>query len=267
MFFKANKKGQAESVGGKNIKFPDYSTYRMTVREKIFYTLTAAAAIYFVGFIFYRSHIFSAMLSSLAFFYPRVKVREIINKRRKELNIQFKDMLYALSSSLSAGKSIEQAFRDTLTDLEILYPERETSIMKEVECINRRLEMNETVEAVLSDFAKRSGIEDIVNFADVFVTCKRTGGNMVEIMKNASSIINDKIEIGQEIDTVLAQRKFEQKVLNILPVLMLIVLSTSAGDYIEPVFATAAGRVVTTISILLLTAAYFISRGLTDIRV
>lgn len=245
----------------------DYNTYTMTKKEKAFYIVLAAVIIYVTGFIFYRSHVFSALLCPLALLYPGMKKKEIIARRKNELNIQFKDMLYSLSSSLSAGKPVEPAFKEVLKDLAIIYPDPEASIIKEVEFIVRKIEVNETIESALTDFARRANIEDIDNFVDVFYTCKRTGGNMVEIIKNTSNIINDKIEIKQEISTALAERKLEQKVLNVLPILMIVLISASAADYIRPVFTTIQGRVIMTISIMLLGAAYFISRKVTDIKV
>jgi len=44
-------------------------------------------------------------------------------KRKSELNLQFKDLLYSISASLTAGKSVETAFKEALNDLCILYPD------------------------------------------------------------------------------------------------------------------------------------------------
>jgi tight adherence protein B len=207
------------------------------------------------------------VLLPLALLYPGIRTKNIIRKRRNELNLQFKDLLYSVSSSLSTGKSLESSFRDAARDLSIIYPDPETSIIVEIGCINRRLEMNGTVEAALVDFAARSRIDDIVNFADVICTCRRTGGNMAEVARNASNIINDKIEIRQEIEVLLAERKLEQKLLNVLPLGMVILLSWCAGDYIAPVYTTIAGRLAMTAAILLLGAAWFISKKISDIKI
>ena len=96
--------------------------------------------------------------NSFALFYPKIKTKEIIKRRKKLLNLQFKDMLYALSSSLTAGKSPETVFSDVLKDLKVLYPTTDVYIIKEVEYIIRKLNMNETV-AVLDDLAKRSKLK------------------------------------------------------------------------------------------------------------
>ncbi len=245
----------------------DYSLYVMSAPERIFYISIAALAVFAAAFVFYRSLLLSALLVPLALFYPRLKTADLMERRKRELNIQFKDMLYSLSSSISAGRSVEASFRDVLRDLSVMYPDPRSLIITEVGFIIRRLEMNETIEAVLSDFAVRAGLEDVNNFVDVFITCKRSGGNIIEVIRNSSSIISDKIEVRQEIDTLLAQRKFEQKVLNLVPLFMIALLSVSAADYIGPVFTTAAGRLAMTGAIFLLAAAWFISKRITDIRI
>lgn len=244
----------------------DYNIYILSLKERLLYTVAAAAAVYLIAYIFYRSSMLSLILCPLALLYPRIKTKELIKRRKTELNIQFKDMLYSLSSSMSAGKPIERAFKDVLKDLEILYPDPNTLIIKEVENIVKKIELNETVESALSDFAQRAHVNDIENFVDVLRTCKRSGGNIVEIIKNTSNIISDKIEIKHDIDSLLAERRLERKVLNIMPLAMVIFLSAVAGDYIEPVFTTVAGRIVMTISVGLIAAAYVISKKIMDIN-
>jgi len=247
--------------------FIDYDIYIMTKKEKAFYMIIAAVALYITGLIFYRSYIISIFVTPLAILYPRLRTKEIIKKRKNELNLQFKEALYALSSSLSAGKSIEMALRDSLSDIEILYPGSDTYITQEFQYIIRRLEMNETVEEAFSDFARRAHLEDVNNFVDVFVTCKRTGGNIIEIIKNTSNVIADKIHIKNDIATMLAEKKLEQKLLNVIPVALILVLSLNAKDYMQPVFETIFGRVMMTISIVLLGVAYLISKKIMDIEV
>jgi tight adherence protein B len=245
----------------------DYDKYTMPVRHKLIYTVLAAAAIFVIGMIFYHSVIISLILTPLSVMYPNFKIREIIIQRKSELNLQFKDMLYALSASLSAGRSIESSLKDVLRDLHVIYPDPQTYIITEVELIVKKLEMNETVEAALSDLAKRSHLQDLENFVDVLHTSKRAGGNILEVIKNTSNIISDKIEIRQEIDVILSQRKFEHKILNILPVIMILLLTVSAEDYMKPVFTELPGRIAMTFSLALLAIAYFISRRIMDIKV
>lgn len=245
----------------------DYNQYCMSTKEKLFYTIVSAVVIFFLGYVFYRSYIFSAVLTPLGLLYPRFKKKNLIEKRKIELNLQFKEGLYALSSSLSAGKSIEMAFRESIKDLSILYPDPNTYIIKEFQYIVRRLDMNDTVEKALLDFAQRSHLDDVFSFTDVFITAKRTGGNMIATINNTSNVIGDKVRIKQEINTLMAQKKLEQKILTFIPILMILFLSWSAPDYMEIVFQTFLGRTLMTISVVMLTISYFISKKIMNIEV
>lgn len=251
----------------KSINLSDYDEYVMSFKERIGYILLAAVIIYIVAFIFYQNYYISLAVAFVALLYPKIRNKEIIEKRKNELNLQFKDMLYSLSSSLSSGKSVESSFKEVLKDLSIIYPDSNAFIIKEVEYIVRKIEMNETIESALEDFATRSHLEDIENFVDVFKTSKRAGGNIVEIIKNTSNIISDKIEVKEEIDTLLASRRFEQKVLTCMPVLLILFLSTSSADYMYPIFNSIAGRLVMTLALTLIIIAYFISKKIMNIKV
>ena len=145
----------------------EYDVYEMSVRERIAYILAAAAVIFAVGLIFYQNPIFAGILALASLRFPKIRTAQIIRARKRALSMQFKDMLYALSSSMSAGRSLESAFRDALRDLEILYPDPQTPIMQETSYIIRCIEMNMPAEDALSRFAARAHIEDIENFADV----------------------------------------------------------------------------------------------------
>ncbi len=262
-----NTQEKLQAAQEKINNLPDYEVYAMSLKERVMYTLAAACVIYLAAFIFYQSVIISLVVSFAALLYPKIRNKEIIEKRKNELNLQFKDMLYSLSSSLSAGKSVESSFKEVLKDLTIIYPDSNAFIIKEVEYIVRKIEMNETIEKALEDFAARSHLEDIENFVDVFQTSKRSGGNIVDIIKNSSNIISDKIEVKEEIDTLLASRKFEQKVLTCMPVLLILFLSLSTGDYMYPVFHDLRGRFVMTIALALIIIAYFISKRVMNIKV
>ena len=245
----------------------EYAYYKLTKREYAATVLITGAAIYCFAYLFYRSPVFSMIVSPMAFLYPRVRSRRIAERKRSELKRQFRDMLYSMSSSLMAGKPLESAFLDVRDDLEVLYPDDSTPIRQEVALILRRIALNESVEEALNDLADRSKIDDIESFCNVLSTCKRTGGNLVDIVRNTSNIIGDKLEIKQEIDIMLAARRLEKNILNATPSVMILILSLVAADYIEPVFTTTTGRVVMTVSIFLMLVSWFIAGKISNISV
>lgn len=245
----------------------DYSVYSMSKRERLLYILLAAIFLFGLGFIFYHNIFISFLITPFSLLYPRVRKREIIEKRQNELNLQFKDMLYSISSSLASGKALETAFKEAAKELTIIYPHEDTLIIKEIQYMQRKIDMNEQIENVLTDFADRSGLEDVRSFASILQTCNKRGGNVIEIIRNTSNVINDKIEVKQEIATILAQKKFEQKILSVMPIGLILFLSATQKDYMRPVFTTVLGRVVMSVAIVFIISGYLISKKIMDIKI
>lgn len=245
----------------------DYNVYIMQRGERIMNILLAAVAIFAVGMIFYQNIILSLLLALFSLRFPRIRTMQIIKSRKKMLNVQFKDLLYSLSSSMVAGRSLASAFGDAARDLQVLYPDPETPIMQEVRYIVRELEMGETVEDAVAQFAERAHLDDVTSFSDVIRTCNRSGGNLIEVIRNTSQIISDKIETKNEIETSIEAKKFESRILCAMPIAMVLLLSVTSPDYMAPVFHTLQGTVVMTISIIMFVAAFFIGEKIMDIEV
>jgi len=245
----------------------DYSVYVMSRREKEKYTAMGAAGLFIIAFVFFQSVWLAALFSLGGLFCPGYMVKGLAEKRKKELSLQFKDALYALSSALGSGRSVESSFRSALNDLRIIYPDDNACIIREFSYICRRIEMNEPVEKALADFGRRSHIEDIINFADVISICKRTGGNLLSVVKNTSGAISGKIEVEQEIELILAGRRYEQKVLNVMPLVFIGLVNLGGSGYTDALYSSFSGYLLMALSLGILAASYLFSKRIMDIKV
>ena len=245
----------------------DYSTYDMSMIEWILYAGMAAAVLFLVGYIFYQKVIVSALFALFAVKYPKMKKKQIIEARQKKLSLQFKDMLYSLSSAVGAGNSVESAVSVALEDMKQQYNDPKVFIIQELELMRVRLQMNRTIEEVFNDFAERSHIEDVQTFANIFQIAKRTGGNLIDIIRNTTQIIADKIEISQEIDTMLSGQQMEQKVLTVMPFALVLFLTKSSGDFMKPIFTTPIGFVIATVSLVVILVANIWSKKIASIKI
>lgn len=243
-----------------------YNEYNYTTMEWFLYAGIGALSMALAAWIFYKSIIVVFLAMLLGLLYPKVKRKSLIDKQRNILRLQFKDMLYYLGASLSAGKSIEQAFISVYSALKNLYPGSKSDIVVESELIINRLRMNENIEDILREFADRSGIEEILHFSDVISVCKRSGGNLIEVVRTTSRMISEHIEIKQDIETGFAGKKQEQRILSLSPVAMVLFISYISGDFMEPLFTSLEGRIVTTISLILIGFGIFISNRIMNIR-
>jgi len=246
----------------------DYSVYRLKGKEFIFYAVLGGAVFFILGELFYESMLVAIILSLLGLAVPRMQKKRILEKRKDKLNLQFKEAIASLSSSLAAGRSIENSFIEVVNDLRLLYPDPNTYIIQEFEIINRRVENGETVERAIQDFATRSDSEDIMNFSDVFITCKRTGGNLVEVIRRTSDVISEKIDIQQEVQVMISQKRFESRILVVMPLGMIALLKYTSGDYLAPMYDWAnLGPVIMTICLGILVFSFWLSQRIMNIRV
>lgn len=229
---------------------PDYRVYILSRRQNMACLFIGGLGLFAVGYIFFQSVVLSLILIGGAVFVPKQWSRYMLRRRREALNLHFKQALYSLSSSLAAGRSVENGFREAIEDLKLLYPDGNNDLIRELAIICNRMEYGQPIEEALQDFSYRAGMEDVGNFADVFTTCKRSGGDLVEIVRRTSSIITEKLEISQEIGVMIAQKRFEAKAMLAAPILFLLFMEMSSPDYMQPLHS-GAGIIISAFSLVM----------------
>lgn len=185
-------------------------------------------------------------------------------KQLNELRVQFKDLMESLTSSYSAGENTVEAFRDAVGDMASIYGE-DADIVREVQMICTGLENNINIEELLLDFAKRSSLDDVMSFANVFEICNRQGSDLKRIVSDTREIINDKIEVEMEIETMIAGSKNELNIMMVMPVIVVVMLrgmgSGMAGSN------TVATVIVKIICMGIFGLAYVMGRKIIDIKI
>ena len=116
------------------------------------------------------------------------------------------------------------------------------------------LQMNQTLEGLLEDFAEREGLEDAVSFAEVFREGKRSGGNLVQIMEDTVNVIEEKEAVSREVEVLLAGRRYEQRVMAAVPAGMLLYLRLGSPGYLDSLYHSLAGICVMTLALALYAA-------------
>lgn len=257
---------EADSSGKGQANLTDYRVYVLSGRQKLVCLLIGGTGLYGVGYIFFHSIWLSLIVMSCACFLPKYWSRYLLRRRREMLGLHFKQALYSLSSSLAAGRSVENGFREAIADLKLLYPDGRNDLITELGIICTRMEYGQPIEEALQDFSRRASMEDISNFADVFTTCKRSGGDLVEIVRRTSAIISEKLEISQEIGVMIAQKRFEAKAMLAAPVFFLLFMDLSSPDYMKPLHS-GVGWIISAFALLLFAGCSWLILKIMDIRV
>lgn len=192
--------------------------------------------------------------------------KEQIAKKKAQFLIQFKDMIQSMSAALYAGYSVENAIRETKKEMAILYAP-EDMISKELTIMVRQMRVQLPMEQIFEELAQRVELEDVRNFSAVFITAKKSGGNMLEIIQNTATQIGDKIDVKREIDTMLASKAYEFKVMSVIPYIIIAYMQISFPEFMSCLYGNIVGIGVMTICLLLYEGACIFGKKLIKINV
>ena len=215
----------------------------ITFKERTKAGMKTAGMIGITAWLYYRRMWAAIFLILPGIWLYREFLEEESKKKEQEFQKQFREMIQTLSSALNTGYSVENAFYETQKELKIQYPE-EARISRELLLITRKLRMHIPVEQVLEEFAERVPSEDVKSFVTVFVTAKKSGGDMIGIIRNTTSQIGDKIEVKREIDTLLAAKKYEFQIMSMVPYGIIAYMSLSFSDFMEELSRNLRGRLL-----------------------
>ena len=244
----------------------DYNSYRFSVSEWLKYSFLAVLAAAIGSYIFYKSIIIFSCLFPFCFLYPNLKRKELIAAKKRRLVVEFKEAIMILSSLLNAGYSLENSVKEALVELRLLYV-KDNLIIKEFEYINQLIYMNISVERAFDDLAYRSHSEDIRSFAKVLRIAKRSGGELESIIAHTVGVIGDKVRIKEEIITMTTAKRFEQNVMNIFPLFIVLYIDISSPGFFNIMYTTIIGRVCMSIGLIVYLFAIYISKKLLNIEV
>lgn len=244
----------------------DYNKYQYSRQERVKYFVQGALIGIIVGYLFYSNIIGMLLLMPYGFYYLKKKKKDLIEERKWQLNLEFRDSLLSLSSALNAGYSIENAFEQAVLDLKLMYDD-DSLIVVEFEGMVNQIRMNITIEQILEDFAQRTDVEDVSIFSAVFTTAKRTGGDLIKIIRNTGNTIGDKIEIRREINTMITSKRFESKIMSVIPFGIILYLRIFSPGFLNPLYNNILGVIIMTILLMVYIFAYKMSGNIMNIEV
>lgn len=218
--------------------------------------LAGTMSVMLVVYVFYESFTALILLAPLGLLALPVWRKRQAEKRRERFLMQYQDLLYYLSAALSAGKSAETAFVDSASHLSRQYGHADTELCHELGILSGKVGIREPLEVILSDMAERTGLEDVRRLAEVISICRKSGGNLVEVIQQSVRVLREKIHIRREMETAWASKRLEQRILCVSPVFLVLLLKVSGSGFLVPMYETLAGRFLMTVSLLLVVAGY-----------
>lgn len=233
------------------------------------YLLALAKGILLIGiisYLFYGTWICTILFSPYLIWYIKSWEKQLVKKKQSKFRLQFKEAIQSLSAALNVGYSVENAMRETIKDLKGIY-KKDDMILREFSYMIRQLQMNVSVETVLQDFAGRTGDEDVQTFVTVFNMAKRSGGDTMEIIRNAVRQMGEKIDVEREITTLVSGKKLELKIMTMIPLGMVLYMKISFPEFLDVLYGNLAGVIIMSICLLVYVVAYEMGRRIVEIEV
>lgn len=228
--------------------------------------LTGMAGSAFILYLFYRSLwvcLGGAILGGCL--YRRYRKKAVAEKSRWALMVEFKDAMDSMTAALAAGYSMENAVTEAYHDLMLLHGE-ETPMLQELKSIRQGLSLHRPLDELLLDFGRRSGVEDIETFAQIYATARRSGGNLVKVMKRTAENIGEKMEIQRDIQTMIAGKRMESTCMTVIPLFIILYLQICSPGFLDPLYQGLAGRLFMTGALVVYSAAVLWGRFIMKIE-
>lgn len=243
-----------------------YSVYQYSPPELVSAAAKSILLVLFFALFFYRSLWAVLPLSPLFVLTWKGIKKEKIKNRREELKIEFKDCLQAVCAAMKAGYSVENAFRESISDMQLLYG-KEGLMVRELQYIMQGLQNHISLEQLLGSLGERSGVQDIREFGEVFAIAKRSGGSMTDMLVKTAGMIAEKMEIDREIQVLLSAKRMEQKIMNIIPFAIVFYISLTSPGFFDILYHNPLGIIIMSICLLVYLAAFYLSTQIMEIEI
>lgn len=232
------------------------------------YLRLIAAFLFFsvVLYLFYKSLWAFLLLPPALLVFWKMDKKAQIRKDRELLGNQFKDTLISFTAALRAGYSPENALRESRNEMNGLYGEN-SLICRELNIMLNELRFGIPMEEAFENMAMRSQVEDIDTFASVFRIAKRSGGDMVEIIRKTADDIAAKAETKSEISVLISSKKLEQNLMFLMPSGIILYIDLSSPTLLDPLYGNLTGVAIMTVCLAIYAAAYLLANKIMKIEV
>lgn len=252
-----------KSLRRQEYQFSDF--IRTSVREELLLIGKSILVILMIDYCFYQSYVALLPLSVPGFCYYQMEKKELLHRKKEETRQQFKEMLLLAVTGQKAGYSAENAFLNSYEDMENLYG-KDSGICRMLREIRAGLSNNAKASEIWKKIGESCDIEEIREFASVFDIAKRSSGNVASVMEKASRTIENRAETRKEIEILLSARRLEQKIMNIMPFLLILYVSITSPGYFDRFYHTLPGTAIMTVCLTAYLVAYIMGLKIAEIE-
>lgn len=207
------------------------------------------------GFGLYVTVLFVA-IGALA---PYLAVYRKGSKRLSAFDAQLPSALNTLAGSLKAGHSFTQA-------LQVLVEEAGPPMDGELRRVMTETRLGRSMDTSLMEMGRRVGSKELNLVLRAVIVQRQVGGSMAGLFELVADTLVQRQQFHQKVKALTAQGRMTAVLLIALPFMIGFLLSLVSPGYLNPLFHSGTGQVLTTTAILMMTFGALMLRKITSFR-
>lgn len=216
--------------------------------------------IIFIFFSFVMKQAIVGFVLSLSWiFVPMIAFHFIKKRKMNKIEEQLIPSLNLLKDCLKAGYPFMQSMNEVAK--EISHP-----LGDEFKKFSKDLAVGKDFEESISELDKRVGSDELTLLCTSVVINQKIGGKMTDVVDNIIRIIEARVKLKREINTLSAQGKFSSIIVSIIPFGLFALVYRANPDYMKPLLTEAWGWVVISTALGMIALAGFISYRIVNMK-
>ncbi len=192
---------------------------------------------------------------------PWFVVQTQAKSRMSKLVEQLPDSLELMARSLSAGLGLSDAFR-------LVAEEMPMPIAAEFGRVTEEVRFGRDYREAFDKMLLRNpGIFDLRIFVSSVMLQRDTGGNLIEILEGIADVIRSRFLFDAKVRAMTSEARFSALILGGLPLCVLGLLAFMNPDYLEPLWTTWQGNVLSVMCLFSYLTGVIIMRDMSNVEV
>lgn len=223
--------------------------------EYLILTAKSIAVMVLLNLFFYKSLWAIPVLLIPGALYWRLGYCDLVEKKKNEACLEFKELLLCSVTGLKAGYSVENAFLNSSEDIRKMFGTDSFAYRVLSELYISRKNNKQSYE-VFERIGKQTDIEAISEFGEIYgIAYLKSGDLGFVIQKTVEAIVNN-LRLKNEMYLELNEKIFEMKIMTVMPFLIIVYITLTSGSYFDAMYHNPIGIAIMTIALLVYVAAY-----------
>lgn len=218
-----------------------------------------------IMFLVYRSIWAVFYFPVVWFFQTHIEKQREKEERTLKLQEEFMHGIGILNNALQSGLSMENAWKEVEKETKLLYG-TSCEFYIAIKEMNQKVALNSPVEKLFLEYAYQCRLEDMIQFAELLEFGKRSGSNWKKIIEATVTKMMERQEARQQIEVMVAEKKMEQQIMNVVPIGLLAFLQVSAWDYMSVLYHNLFGNIIMTIFLAGYLLAILVSKKILKVQ-